>query len=128
MGEVPVGLKPRMRELSEGPIPWGLWSLTHHDGSTWVALAFEGQEHVSENLIGWACVSAEYDRLPMVGAYVALDHRGNGLGSELVTTILRSLLCSGDLSLGDTLYASLGRWPTYVDLLESCGLRCVEWV
>jgi len=35
MRDLPVGLRARMRELSLGPIKWGAWSWTFHDGSCW---------------------------------------------------------------------------------------------
>lgn len=127
MSEVPVGFKPRMRELTIGPVAWGLWSLTHHDGSTWAAIAFDG-EASAESMIGWGAVTWEYDSLPMIGVYVGPDTRQRGVGSLLCTTLLRSLLASGDLELGATLVAAVGRWDKYYELAESCGVECIEWL
>jgi GNAT superfamily N-acetyltransferase len=127
MSEVPVGFKPRMREMTIGPVAWGLWSLTFHDGSTWAVLAFDGQP-AAENLIGWGALTLEYDALPMIGVYVGPGHTGRGVGSLLCTTLLRSLLASGDLEPGATIVAAVGRWPKYYELAESCGVVCTEWL
>ena len=126
MSNVPVGFKPRLRELTIGPVAWGLWSLTFHDGSTWAALAFDG-EAAAENIIGWSALTYEYDALPMVGVYVNPDTRQRGLGSLLLTTLLRSLVASEDLKYGATVVAATERWSRYFDLVESCGLVCQTW-
>ena len=126
MADVPVGLKPRLRELTIGPVAWGLWSLTHHDGSTWGVLAFDGVES-PENLIGWGALTYEYDSLPMIGAYVDPETRQRGVGSLLFTTLVRSLLASGDLEFGATVVAATARWPKYTELGEQCGIEVVLW-
>lgn len=126
MSDVPVGYKPRLRELTIGPVAWGLWSLTFHDGSTWAVMAFD-DEPAAESLIGWGALTYEYDELPMVGVYVGPDTRQRGVGSLLLTTLLRSLIASGDLEYGATVVASTARWPRYFELAESCGVNCVLW-
>lgn len=127
MADIPVGLKPRMRELTIGPVAWGLWSLTFHDGSTWAAIAYDG-DPCAENMIGWGAVTWEYDALPMIGVYVGEDARQRGVGSLIVTTLLRSLVSSGDLEPGATLVASTARWSKYFELADSCGMSCQEWL
>ena len=127
MGDIPVGLRHRLRELTIGPVAWGLWSLTFHDGSTWAALAFDGPQD-PEHLVGWACVTQEYDVHPMIGAYVLESHRGKGIAPLLVTSLCRSLIGDNVLAPGDTVVASTWRWSGYYDLLESCGLVCEEWL
>ena len=127
MAEIPVGLRQKLRELTIGPVAWGLWSLTFHDGSTWAALAFDGPQD-PEHLVGWACITQEYDVHPMIGAFVLESHRGQGYAPLLVTSLARSLLGEGVLSTGDKIVATLSRWGGYVDLLEGCGLVCEEWV
>lgn len=126
MSEVPVGFKPRMRELTIGPVAWGLWSLTFHDGSTWAALAFDGEQR-AENIIGWGALTFEYDELPMVGVYVDPDARARGMGSMILTTMLRSAIASEILEYGSTVVAATARWPKYFELAEECGVRCVLW-
>lgn len=127
MAKIPVGLRVRLRELTIGPVAWGLWSLTFHDGSTWAALAFDG-EPGPDTIMGWACITQEYDVVPMIGAYVAEAHRRKGVAATLVSSLAWSLLGEGVLNPGDTLVATLSRWPRYVELLEGCGLVCEEWV
>ncbi len=127
MRELPVGFRMKLRELTIGPVAWGLWSLTFHDGSTWAALAFDGEQR-PENLVGWACVTQEYDVHPMIGAYVAESHRGRGVAPTLVTSLCRDLLGRNVLTPGDTVVASTWRWDGYYALLEECGLVCETWV
>ncbi len=126
MAKIPVGLRQKLREFTIGPVAWGLWSLTFHDGSTWAALAFDG-EMLPENLMGWACITQEYDVHPMIGAYVSESHRRKGIASTVISALTWSLLGDGVLSPGDTVVATLSRWPRYVELLDGCGLVCVEW-
>lgn len=127
MRDLPVGMRARLRELTIGPVAWGLWSLTHHDGSTWVAIGFAGDSQDPKNALGWACVTAEYDVLPMLGIYVSEAYRRRGIGAQLGGALLSSLLQSGHINAGSEVYVSLWRWPNYEKLLESLGLRCVEW-
>ena len=126
MSEVPVGFKPRLRELTIGPVAWGLWSLTFHDGSTWAVIAFDGDQR-TENIIGWGALTYEYDALPMVGVYVNPQTRQKGVGSLLLTTLLRSLTASEILEYGATVVAATARWSKYYDLCESCGIECILW-
>jgi GNAT superfamily N-acetyltransferase len=122
MRDVPVGLRSRMRELSLGPIAWGAWSWTFHDGSCWAALAFD-----RDALVGWAALTEETDVLPVVGVYVAETHRGRGLAATLMTTLLRSLLGARVLAPGAQVYNSSWRWSKYAKIIESCGLRSLAW-
>lgn len=126
MRDIQPGLKHRMRELSLGPIPWGFWTVTHHDGSCWAAMAFDGPSR-PENMVGWAAVTEEYDVLPVVGAYVAESHRGRGLATTLVTTVLQGVLEIGAIHPGAEVYAAIGRWAKYQQLAERCGLYCLLW-
>ena len=126
MKNVQPGLNHRMRELTIGPVAWGLWSLTCHDGSTWAMMAFDGPQ-TPENMVGWACVTEEYDLLPMVGVYVQESHEGKGLASMLVTSLFQQLIQEEVLHVGSTVVASTGRWSKYFQLAERCGLRCRTW-
>ena len=126
MSEVPVGFKPRLRALTIGAVAWGLWSLTHHDGSTWCAIAFDG-EPSADNIVGWGALTYEYDALPMAGVYVDPDTRQRGVGSLLFTTMIRSLIASEDLEFGAQVYVTSWRWPRYESLGEECGIECVTW-
>lgn len=126
MADVPVGWRVRMRELSLGPLPdgWGSWSWTFHNGSCWAALGF-----VNDNeLVAWAGLTEEVDTLPVVAVFVEELHRGSGLAAELLTSLLRGLLVAGDISVGDRIYASTGRWGRYEIVMDELGLECVTWV
>jgi len=126
MSSIPVGYKPRLRELTIGPVAWGLWSLTYHDGSTYAALALDGGDK-PEHIVGWAACTLEYDEHPMIGAYVLEAHRGKGIAASLVTSLLRDLRGRGVLSPGDVVVASTWRWPLYGALIASCGLTPQTW-
>ena len=123
MGCLPVGHRQRIRELSLGPVAWGAWSWTFQDGSCWACLAFDG-----EDLAGWSAVTLEIDMLPVVGVYVAESYRRQGLGSLLLTTLLRYLLGCKVLSPGVEIFNSSWRWSAYDELIQSCGLRSRKWV
>lgn len=127
MAALPVGLRAKMRQLSLGPIAWGAWSWTFHDGSCWAALGFLGGETAEDQLVGWAALTLETDVLPVVGVYVDPAHRGIGLASQLVTTLLQSLINSDVVSRGDAVFNSTWRWPKYDNIVEACGLRSVPW-
>lgn len=122
MREIQIGYRAQLRELTIGPVAWGLWSLTYHDGSTWAAMAMDG-----DKVLGWACVTQEYDIHPMIGAYVSPENRKKGLAPLLVTSLCRYLLGSGVLLPGETVVASTWRWGAYEELLDSVGLVCREW-
>ena len=124
MREVPVGWRMAIRDLSLGPVAWGAWSWTFHDGSCWAALGFTPDER----LIGWALLTCETDLLPVVAAYVHPTHRGHGLATELLTVLLRGLIQAGDLHEGDRVFASLHRWKKYETVLGDLGLEAVQWV
>lgn len=116
-----------MRQLSLGPIAWGFWSWTFQDGSCWAARCHEGGETTEESMIGWAALTMEMDMLPVVGVYVAAEHRKQGVGGQLVTTLLQSLLSSGDLVKGDAIFAANYMWERYPSIIEACGIRCLKW-
>lgn len=61
MREHPVGWRQRMRELSLGPVGWGIWSWTFGDGSTYAAVAVDKGQ-----LFGWAGLTCEVDLAPVV--------------------------------------------------------------
>ena len=128
MGDIPVGLKPRMRELSLGPWePWGFHPWTFHDGSTWASLAFAGATVKAEQLIGWAGLTMQIDTIPVLGVFVDEGHRGGGRAELLVTGLLRELLAAGHLQKRDRVAASTQRWSKYPDIIKGCGLRCMTW-
>ncbi len=127
MRDLPVGLRARMRTLSLGPIAWGFWSWTFHDGSCWAALAFEGGETSEANLVGWAALTEETDVLPVVGVFVDEAHRGKGLASALMTTLLQGLVSSHVLEKGAAVFNSSWRWSRYDSVIEACGLRSLAW-
>lgn len=127
MGALPADLRARIREMSLGPIAWGSWSWTFHDGSCWVALAFEGDEPVPRRLLAWAALTKETDRLPVIGAYTHLDWRRLGLAERAVDALLGHVVGGGHLAPGDEVFASTWRWPRWHGLLERHGLRCVTW-
>ena len=121
-----MGYKPRLRELTIGPVSWGLWSLTFHDGSTYCAIAFDGNPD-ADNIVGWGALTYEYDTLPMIGVYVPPDTRARGVGSMILTSMLRSAIASDVLEYGATVVAATERWPKYFELAEECGVRCILW-
>ena len=124
MGDLPVGWRARLRdEFTIGPVGWGLWSCTHMDGSTWALVATRD----GGQIIGWACVSKEYDLNPMIGVYVAETERGRGTGRMLVQSILVQLLHTGALQPGDAILAATWRWPDYEEVIKGCGLICHPW-
>lgn len=128
MGEIPVGLRPRMRELSEGPdLEWGFWGWTYHDGSTWAALGFDGATVEPSACVGWAALTMQIDTLPVVGVFVEPARRHGRRGELLLTALLRSLVCDGTLHAGAEVMAATGRWGRYPAIIESCGLRCKTW-
>lgn len=127
MRDVPVGIRSRMRELSLGPIKWGAWSWTFHDGSCWAAIAYDGSELTLDSVVGWAALTMEVDLLPVVGVYVEEKQRGRGFALTLVSSLLNALLADGVLSPGATVYNSSWRWSKYAKIIEGCGLRSVKW-
>lgn len=126
MSEVPVGIRYRLRELTLGPIEWGIWSLTFHDGSTYCSVAYDGKES-PENAVGWAALTFQYDVLPMVGVYVGDGARGKGMGALLLTTLLQSLQADEVLKVGDTVVASTWRWDRYEEVCAACNITCQTW-
>ncbi len=127
MRDLPVGLRVGIRALSLGPIAWGGWAWTFHDGSCWAALAFDG--HVSsETMLGWCVLTMETDTLPVIGAYVHEDARGQGLGESMATALLQYLLAHRELYPGAAIFAATQRWPKWTQVIERCGLRCLTWV
>lgn len=128
MRDVPVGLRPRMRELSEGPdLEWGFYGWTFHDGSTWAALGFDGATVAPERLIGWAGLTMQVDVIPVVGVYVAPESRGGGRGALLLRALLHGVMADGTIPRGAEVAAATGRWSRYSEVLHSCGLRCRTW-
>lgn len=115
--------RARMRTLSLGPVPWGAWSWTFHNGSCWATVATLDGE-----MIAWAIVTREADEVPLIGVYVHPDHRRAGLGERVVDALLAELCRAGELSLGDVVFASTWRWGKWVELLERHGLRCATRV
>jgi hypothetical protein len=127
MSEVPVGIRARMRELSLGPIAWGAWSWTFHDGSCWAAIAYDGSEQTIETVVGWAALTMEVDLLPVVGVYVSEKQRGRGFALTLVSSLLNALIADEVLAPGAQVYNSSWRWPKYAAVIEGCGLRSIKW-
>lgn len=127
MRDLPVGIRSRMRELSLGPVKWGAWSWTFHDGSCWAALAFDGPESTVGALVGWAALTMEVDLLPVVGVYVAESQRGRGVALTLVSSLLNALLAEGVLEPGAKLFNSSWRWSKYAKVIEACGMRSLRW-
>lgn len=128
MRDVPLGLRPRLRELSLGPWePWGFWAWTLHDGSTWASLGFDGDTTRADRLVGWAGLTTQVDVIPVVGCYVAEGHRHGGRGEALLRALLGQLLLEGVLHRGDTIAAATQRWRRYPEIIEACGLRCETW-
>lgn len=127
MRDIPVGLRARMRTLSLGPIAWGFWSWTFQDGSCWAALMFDGDATREDALIGWAALTEEMDMLPVVGVFVAEEHRRRGHANALMTTLLQRLVAEGVLGQGDAVFNSSWRWSKYDKVIESCGLRSLAW-
>jgi len=128
MADVPVGLKPRMRELTLGAYePWGFWGWTFHDGSTWAALGFDGDTTRADRLVGWAGLTQQIDVLPVVGVYVAEQHRSGRRAELLVTSLLRYLVAGKILHPGSAIAAATQRWSRYREVVESCGLKCETW-
>lgn len=115
--------RARIRTLSLGPVPWGAWSWTFHNGSCWAALAY-----ADGVMIAWAILTREADEVPVIGAYVHPDHRRTGLGEQVVDALLAELRRSGDLNMGDVVFASTWRWSKWSPILERHGLRCVSRV
>jgi GNAT superfamily N-acetyltransferase len=127
MRDIPVGLRARMRELSLGPIKWGAWSWTFHDGSCWAALAFDGDVTDHASLVGWAALTMEVDVLPVVGVYVHEAQRGRGVALTLVSSLLNALIAEKVLEPGGKLFNSSWRWSKYAKVIEGCGLRSLKW-
>lgn len=128
MSRIPVGLRPRMRELSEGPeLAWGFWGWTHHDGSTWAAVGFDGATVAPEAMVGWAGLTMQVDVIPVVGVYVDPGFRGDRRGETLLAALLRHAVCSGILHPGSEVAAATGRWSRYPEILANHGLRCRTW-
>lgn len=128
MRDVPVGLRPRLRELSEGPdLEWGFWGWTHHDGSTYAALGFDGATVAPERCVGWAGLTFQVDVIPVIGVYVQPESRRGGRGELLVRALLHTLRAHGILHPGAEVAAATGRWGRYHEILASCGLRCRTW-
>lgn len=123
MRDIAIGHRMRLRELTIGPVAWGLWSLTFHDGSTWAAMALDDAGEIQ----AWACLTQEYDVDPMIGVYVPPENRKEGLAPLLVTSLCRYLLGQSVLLPNDVVVASTWRWPAYFKVLASCGLICKEW-
>jgi GNAT superfamily N-acetyltransferase len=122
MADVAPEVRARLRELSLGPVAWGAWSWTFHDGSCWAAVGYRDQR-----VVGWAAMTREVDARPAVGCFVAESERGRRLGTSLVDLLLKELLERGVLKTGDELFASTWRWDRWPALLERRGLACVPW-
>lgn len=115
-------VRARVRTLSLGPVPDGAWSWTYHTGAAWIALAWD-----DDQLVAWAALTKEADDLPVVGVYVRPDYRGESWAVMVARTLIRNLMDSGDLYSGAAVFAAVERWPQWANLLESFGLRCIEW-
>lgn len=128
MADIPPELKSKMRSLSLGPIAWGFWTWTFHDGSCWAKLIFDGAEDTPENLVGWASLTKETDVLPVIGCFISESHRKTGRGRRLITGLLQDLLKKSVLGQGDAVFNSSQRWSSYKEIIESCGLRPLTWL
>lgn len=122
MRMVPVGVRQRMRELSLGPVAWGMWSWTFQDGSCWASYAATGGE-----VVGWAAISEEVDSLPVVGCYVHNENRGRGLAQALIASTCHLVTDTGRLRTGDELFCAIHRWPRYTTVLAALGLIARPW-
>lgn len=127
MADIRPELKARMRSLSLGPVAWGAWSWTFHNGSCWASMIFDGPNDTPERLIGWVILTKETDQLPVVGCYIRKDQRKKGYGTAMVTGLLLGLMNVNILSKGDAIFNSLHRWPAYKEIIKSCGLRSLVW-
>lgn len=124
MSEFTPRERATMRSLSLGPVPWGAWNWTFHNGSCWATIAAEGDG----KMVAWAILTREADEVPVIGAYVHPDHRRAGLGEKVVDELLAQLRASGEMNVGDVVFASTWRWSKWCALLERHGLRCVSRV
>lgn len=127
MSSLSPKLRSRMRALSLGPIAWGFWTWTFHQGDCWAVMVFDGDEELPEKMIGWAAITREMDHLPVIGCYILEQHRKLGVGRAAVVKLLKNLVDTHVLAKGDPIFNSSHRWPKYKEIIESCGLRALHW-
>lgn len=129
MANLAAGLRANLRNhLTLGAhIPLGMWQWTLMDGSTWAAVGYDGTRMLADGLQGWAGFSQELDLKPVIGVYVAPEHRGQRLAHRLVSSLVIDLLARDIVQPGETIFATTSRWPAYYDILESHGVECAEW-
>ncbi len=106
-----------IRHHSLGPsTQWGSWSWSWSKGDTFGAIAYDDECAIT----GWAMLTNDIDRLPVVGVYVLEDHRGTGLSKVLLTTLV-NWLTPEFLPKGSEIFASFERWSAYPGIIASTG-------
>jgi len=98
------------------------WS--YHDGSTWTMVLFDGPRRNAEAIVGWAVLTLQEGKHPIVGAYLHEEHRGRGHGTALVRGLLDE--CKDFVPHG-RIYAVSDWWPKYGALIAEAGFSLVEW-
>jgi len=131
MSDVPDDWKERLRELCLPPgrmDPAGgtMYRWSHHDGSTWAYVAFEGPVVHPYFIQGWAAITFEEEPEPVLGVFVAPEHRGKGLARTLVTGTLE-LARAQITEYGGEVIAVSTRYPAYKTLIESAGFTHKDW-
>lgn len=124
LGTLPESVKARLRYLTDGPDGGTMYRWTFHDGSTYCAIAYSAPEMEPWQIVGWACITHQEEPIPVVGAYVSHDWRGNGVAPETVKALLEFV----KLREGSRVYAATDRWPKWTDLLLDFDLRAERWV
>jgi GNAT superfamily N-acetyltransferase len=123
MSDLTEATREMIRHNSLGPhIAWGSWSWSFHTGDCWAAIAY----NEDCMMMGWAAITKETDRCPVMGVYILKDHRKKGLGRIILTALL-NWLTPAILPKDSTIYASTERWPTYFEIAKNCGHRCQLW-
>ena len=125
MADVPRRWRPALRRLSLGPVEGAMVRWSYHDGSTWTQVAFEGQRRDPKAIVGWAVFTLQEAVHPIIGVYVSDSHRGQGYGTELVTSLLEN--CKDKVPAAGRIYAVSAWWPKYSDIVAAAGFKVLDW-
>jgi len=123
MDEVPEAYKERLRDLSLGPFDGSMIRWSYHDGSTWCGILWVGQPDKGK-IIGWVVLTFQEEAHPVVGVFVDREYRSRGYARILVEGIIQ---LHKDRCESGSMYCVLESYPKYAEIIESFGLKCLEW-
>ena len=97
---------------------WGKWDNSHLNHSRWVAM-------LNEQVVGWVALSPVSDRcvyggVAEVSVYIDVNHRGMGIGKQLLQKVITS---SEDAGLWTLNAATFPENQSSIQLHKKCGFR-----